>query len=111
MKQDMTLVINDSAISRVNELRQKNGKPRQMLRVTVLGGGCSGFQYDLSLTEDADDDDVVFADAVVTDRVSLEILSGSTVRFVDELAGAQFVIDNPNASSSCGCGASFSVKG
>ena len=80
-----------------------------MLRVTVEGGGCSGFQYKLELTEDKTDKDEIFNGAVVTDDISLPFLDGSTVKFEQGLIGSEFKIENPNAVSGCGCGTSFSV--
>ena len=81
------------------------------LRVAVEGGGCSGFQYDIRLDQASQDDLVLSGNgqAVVIDSVSLPFLSGATIDFTEELIGARFVIDNPNASSSCGCGTSFSM--
>ena len=83
-----------------------------MLRVAVDGGGCSGFQYRFELVEAAEADDIrIEADgqAALVDPVSLPFLKGSEIAFVDDLAGAQFVVRNPNAASSCGCGVSFSI--
>jgi iron-sulfur cluster insertion protein len=81
------------------------------LRVAVEGGGCSGFQYDISLDEPAEGDLVLEGDGekVVVDSVSLPFLANATIDFTEELIGARFVIDNPNATSSCGCGTSFSI--
>ncbi|MEL6608184.1 MAG: iron-sulfur cluster assembly accessory protein [Pseudomonadota bacterium] len=81
------------------------------LRVAVEGGGCSGFQYEIDL-DDPKDDDLILEGAgekVVVDAVSLPFLADATIDFSEELIGARFVIDNPNASSSCGCGTSFSI--
>ncbi|MEM6887658.1 MAG: iron-sulfur cluster assembly accessory protein [Pseudomonadota bacterium] len=81
------------------------------LRVAVEGGGCSGFQYEIALDEPRDDDLVLegAGQSVVVDAVSLPFLSNAIIDFTEELIGARFVIDNPNASSSCGCGTSFSM--
>ena len=81
------------------------------LRVAVEGGGCSGFQYDIRLDETASDDLVIEdgAERVVVDPVSLPFLAGAVIDFADELIGARFTIENPNATSSCGCGTSFSI--
>ena len=81
------------------------------LRVAVEGGGCSGFQYEIKLDAPADDDLVLEGEGekVVVDAVSLPFLSGATIDFTEELIGARFVIENPNATSSCGCGTSFSI--
>ena len=81
------------------------------LRVAVEGGGCSGFQYEITLDEPRDDDLVLKGEGetVIVDTVSLPFLAGATIDFTDELIGARFAIDNPNATSSCGCGTSFSL--
>ena len=81
------------------------------LRVAVEGGGCSGFQYEIALDEAKEDDLVLSGDGetVVVDSVSLPFLAGATIDFSEELIGARFTIDNPNATSSCGCGTSFSM--
>ena len=80
-----------------------------MLRIRVEGGGCSGFQYILKLTEEKKAVDVVFSDCVITDDISLGFLKGSTVSFEENLTGKKFKIDNPNATAGCGCGTSFSI--
>lgn len=83
-----------------------------MLRVAVDGGGCSGFQYRFELVDAADADDIRIeagGQAAIVDPISLPFLKGSEIAFVDDLAGAQFVVRNPNAASSCGCGVSFSI--
>ncbi len=83
-----------------------------MLRITVSGGGCSGFQYGFSFDNQKNEDDYVFEHmgiAVVTDDASLDLLNGSLIDFVEDLMGASFQIKNPNATASCGCGSSFAV--
>ncbi len=80
-----------------------------MLRVRVEGGGCSGFQYKLELTEDKDTKDIVLEDSVLTDDISMGFLDGATVFFEKGLIGSEFKINNPNATAGCGCGTSFSV--
>ncbi len=105
----MSLNINESAVKRVNELRKEQGKQRLMLRVRVEGGGCSGFQYKLELTENTSKQDTIFADTVISDDISLGFLDGASISFERELAGSEFKITNPNAKSGCGCGSSFSV--
>ncbi|QBX37301.1 iron-sulfur cluster insertion protein ErpA [Brevundimonas sp. S30B] len=105
------IVLADSAARRLDALSQAEGR-ELMLRVAVDGGGCSGFQYRMELIEAADADDLVIqahGRALVVDPVSVPFLKGSEVAYVDELAGAQFVVRNPNAASSCGCGVSFSI--
>ncbi|MDX1780761.1 MAG: iron-sulfur cluster assembly accessory protein [Thalassovita sp.] len=83
----------------------------QALRIGVEGGGCSGFQYDIRLDQPGEDDLVLEGggEKVVVDSVSLPFLTGATIDFSEELIGARFVIDNPNATASCGCGTSFSM--
>ena len=105
----MSIIVDESTIRRVRALRAEQGKSQLLLRITVEGGGCSGFQYKLSLTEQTAAHDTLFADAVVTDDISLPFLKGAVVRFEDSLTGSAFKIDNPNAVSGCGCGTSFAV--
>lgn len=105
------ILLAESAAKRLAKLAEVEGKP-VMLRVAVDGGGCSGFQYRLELVDAAEPDDLVIrrdGQAAVIDPVSIPFLKGSEIAFVDELAGAQFVVRNPNASSSCGCGVSFAI--
>ena len=105
------VVLAESGARRLAELSAEEGRAL-MLRVAVDGGGCSGFQYRFELVETAQDDDLRIerdGQAVLIDPVSIHFLKGSEIAFVDELAGAQFVIRNPNAASSCGCGVSFAI--
>ena len=105
------ILLAESAAKRLAKLAEVEGKP-VMLRVAVDGGGCSGFQYRLELVDAPEADDLVIrrdGQAAVIDPVSIPFLKGSEIIFVDELAGAQFVVRNPNASSSCGCGVSFAI--
>jgi len=100
------------AAKRVAYLIQQEGQADLMLRVSVSGGGCSGFQYGFSFDDTVNPDDRTFQrDGVtaVVDETSLELLAGAEVDFVEDLGGASFQITNPNASSSCGCGSSFAV--
>ncbi|MEO3414042.1 iron-sulfur cluster assembly accessory protein [Roseovarius sp. CAU 1744] len=101
--------VTERAFSRLAEIGA--GDDGQALRVAVEGGGCSGFQYDIKLDTPAQDDLVLegLGQKVVVDSISLPFLAGATIDFTEELIGARFVIDNPNASSSCGCGTSFSM--
>ena len=102
--------VTDRAFARLAEINADTDAPKA-LRVAVEGGGCSGFQYDIRLDEAAEDDLVLEKDGqkVLVDSVSLPFLSNAVIDFADELIGARFVVENPNASSSCGCGTSFSV--
>ena len=105
------IVLAESGARRLAKLSEAEGKP-VLLRVAVDGGGCSGFQYRFELVDGPEADDLVVrrdSQAVVIDPVSIPFLKDSEIAFVDELAGAQFVIRNPNAASSCGCGVSFSI--
>jgi len=105
------LSLSETAARRLAKLAQAEGRP-VLLRVAVDGGGCSGFQYRFELVEAAEPDDIrIEADgqAALVDPVSLPFLKNSEIAFVDDLAGAQFVVRNPNAASSCGCGVSFSI--
>ena len=102
----------DSALSKVRELIEDEGNADLKLRVYVSGGGCSGFQYGFAFDEAPNDDDMVFeADGVniLVDSMSLQYLGGAQVDFQDGLEGSRFVITNPNATSTCSCGSSFSV--
>ncbi|MGE4218326.1 MAG: iron-sulfur cluster insertion protein ErpA [Alphaproteobacteria bacterium] len=101
-----------AAARRVAVLIEADGKPDLMLRLTVSGGGCSGFQYGFGFDDTAKGDDAVFErDGVrlVVDQTSLDLLAGSEIDFVEDLVGSSFQVRNPNASSSCGCGSSFSI--
>ena len=102
--------VTDRAFARLAEIAAETGEAKA-LRVAVEGGGCSGFQYDIRLDDPAEDDLVLEKDGqkVLVDSVSLPFLTGATIDFSEELIGARFVIQNPNASSSCGCGTSFSM--
>ncbi len=97
------------AFARLAEINA--GKEGQALRIAVEGGGCSGFQYDIRLDTPAEDDLVLEGNGqkVIVDSTSLPFLENAVIDFSQELIGARFVIENPNASSSCGCGTSFSI--
>ena len=102
--------VTDRAFRRLAEINS-NLDCAKGLRVAVEGGGCSGFQYDIRLDDAAEDDLVLESDGmqVLIDSVSLPFLANATIDFSDELIGSRFVVNNPNASSSCGCGVSFSM--
>jgi iron-sulfur cluster assembly accessory protein len=101
--------VTDRAFARLAEIGASD--QGQALRVAVEGGGCSGFQYEIALDTPSDDDLVLegMGQKVVVDTVSLPFLENAVIDFTEELIGARFVIDNPNATSSCGCGTSFSM--
>ncbi len=105
------ITLSASAAQRIRAIGEAEGRAL-MLRVSVDGGGCSGFQYRFDLVEAGEPEDLRVereGAAMLVDEVSLELLKGSEVDFVDELAGAEFKVRNPNAKSSCGCGVSFSI--
>lgn len=105
----MSLNVDESAVKRINELREQQGKDALMLRVRVDGGGCSGFQYRLELTDSRNDQDIEFEGSVLSDDISMGFLEGAIVSFEKGLIGSEFKITNPNATAGCGCGTSFSV--
>ncbi len=106
-----TLTLTQAAANRVGAIARKQGRPA-ILRLSVEGGGCSGFQYKFDLTDRADAEDAVSETAgvqLVIDPVSLERVAGSTVEFVDSRGGAAVNVDHPNAAAGCGCGSSFGI--
>jgi iron-sulfur cluster insertion protein len=106
------LVFTDSAADKVKQLVDEEGNPDLKLRVFVQGGGCSGFQYGFTFDEVVNEDDTQMAKNGVTlliDAMSLQYLVGAEIDYKEDLQGAQFVIKNPNATTTCGCGSSFSV--
>ena len=108
---DTQFDVSPTAAKRIAFLASKEAKP-VMMRVAVLGGGCSGFQYNFSFEEQKNADDLLIerdGAAVVVDSTSLEFLKGSQLDYVEEMVGSSFQVKNPNATSSCGCGNSFSV--
>jgi iron-sulfur cluster insertion protein len=107
-----TVVFTHNAAVKVRNLIQEEGNDNLMLRVFIQGGGCSGFQYGFTFDESVEDDDtVVETDGVklVVDPMSFQYLVGAEIDYTESLQGAQFVIRNPNATTTCGCGSSFSV--
>ena len=106
------LIFSDSAAGKVKQLIEEEGNPGLKLRVFVTGGGCSGFQYGFTFDEvQNEDDSVMEKDGVklLIDPMSYQYLSGAEIDYTEGLEGAQFVIKNPNATSTCGCGSSFSA--
>jgi iron-sulfur cluster insertion protein len=109
---DPELVFTTAAAAKVSELIKEEGNPGLMLRVYIQGGGCSGFQYGFTFDEVVQEGDAeVVTDGVklLIDPMSMQYLSGAEIDYTEGLQGAQFVIRNPNASTTCGCGSSFSV--
>jgi iron-sulfur cluster insertion protein len=106
------LVFTENAAKKVKELIEEEGSPDLKLRVFVSGGGCSGFQYGFTFEEEVNDDDTQVQKDTVTlliDPMSLQYLMGAEIDYTDSLQGSQFVIRNPQATTTCGCGSSFSV--
>jgi iron-sulfur cluster insertion protein len=106
------IVVTDAVVGKVAEMLAEEGDPSLQLRIFVTGGGCSGFQYGFAFDDEQKEDDVRVAKGpvtVVVDAMSLQYLMGAEIDFEDKLDGARFVIRNPNAASTCGCGSSFSV--
>jgi iron-sulfur cluster insertion protein len=106
------LVFTDSAAAKVADLIAEEGNPELKLRVFVQGGGCSGFQYGFTFDESVNEDDTQVEKngvKVLIDSMSIQYLSGAEVDYREDASGAQFVIRNPNASTTCGCGSSFSA--
>lgn len=107
------MILESSAVARLKEILAEENNPRLKLRVFVQGGGCSGMQYGFSLDEQRNDDDFDFTFEnvqVLVDSMSLQYLQGASIRYDDDVMGSQFVISNPNAETSCGCGSSFSPR-
>ncbi len=105
------LVFTDAAASKVRALIEEEGDPGLKLRVFIQGGGCSGFEYGFTFDDEIAEDDTVMEKGGVTllvDAMSLQYLLGAEIDYKDDLGGAQFVVKNPNARSTCGCGSSFS---
>ena len=110
--EERRILLTENAARRIAVLKAQEQAANAFLRIAVSGGGCSGFQYGLSFDDQRNQDDFVFERdgiAIVVDDVSLGLLNGAEVDFVEDLMGASFRINNPNAASSCGCGNSFSI--
>jgi iron-sulfur cluster assembly accessory protein len=108
------VTLNNTALERIHEIREKEINHGKFLRVSISGGGCSGFQYIFELDNKKREDDVELAKEnseiiAVTDTTSLPFLDGAEIEFVKELGAAYFKVKNPNAKASCGCGSSFSI--
>jgi iron-sulfur cluster insertion protein len=102
------ITITESAKEKIQDLLIEENKPGLKVRAFVQGGGCSGFQYGFTFDEEQNEDDFEF-DGVLIDSMSMQYLTGATIDYRDEIHGSQFVISNPNAQTTCGCGSSFSV--
>lgn len=104
--------LESGAVEKLRELVAEEGNPNLMLRVFVQGGGCSGMQYGFTFDEVKNEDDFDFAYEevkVLVDSMSMQYLQGAVINYRDDIMGSSFVIDNPNATTSCGCGSSFSI--
>ena len=111
MTTTLPVTVSASAAAKINAIMAKEGFDKY-LRVSVNGGGCSGFEYKFGFADAPEDDDIVLerdGAKVVIDDISLEFLTGSEIDYVNELIGAAFKIHNPNATANCGCGTSFSI--
>jgi iron-sulfur cluster insertion protein len=105
-------VFTDAAAAKVKKLVEEEGNPNLKLRVMVSGGGCSGFQYGFEFDEKVNDDDIQIENGgviMLVDAMSMRYLAGAEVDYKEDLEGARFIINNPNAKSTCGCGSSFSM--
>ncbi len=109
---EQAILISDNAAKRISELVEQEGNEGVMLRIVISGGGCSGFRYGFELDDKKTDDDLIFEQGgirVVVDEVSLGLINGAELDYVEDLIGSFFALKNPNASSTCGCGTSFAV--
>ena len=105
------MTLDESAVTKLRDILAEENNPQLKLRVFVQGGGCSGMQYGFTLDEEQNEDDwdLDYQDVkVLVDSMSMNYLQGSTIRYKEDVHGSQFVIDNPNAQTTCGCGSSFS---
>jgi iron-sulfur cluster insertion protein len=108
----MNIIVSDSAFEKIADILAEENNPDLAVRCFVQGGGCSGFQYGFTLDEVVNDDDWKIEKSgvkILIDSMSYQYLEGATIDYKDDLSGSQFVIKNPNASTTCGCGSSFSV--
>lgn len=104
--------ITESALAKIKDVLAENNRPNAKIRAFVQGGGCAGFSYGFSIDEEHAEDDFIIENSgnlVIVDSMSMTYLVGSTINYKETLMGSNFVIDNPNAESTCGCGSSFSV--
>ena len=111
-KDDSAIALTDSAAAKVKQLMREAGNDPSMLRVFIQGGGCSGFEYGFEFAEQANPDDTVIDNAgvkVLIDALSFQYLVGAAIDYVEDLSGARFIVSNPNATTTCGCGSSFAT--
>lgn len=112
MEENKSVTLTEGIVAKIKQLRDSEGNPELLLRLTVNGGGCQGFEYQFDFETKLEQDDHLFEKdgaGVVIDSASLDFLDGSEIDFVEEMIGSSFKINNPNAKSSCGCGTSFSI--
>lgn len=106
------MTLTDNAAKKLSKLKAAEGNDSLMLRIYVTGGGCSGFSYGFDFAEEMEEDDATFLNGdsvLVVDSLSYQYLHGSTIDYIEGLEGSRFVVDNPNATTTCGCGSSFSI--
>ena len=106
------MTVTSSAITKISDILAEENNPNAKLRTFVQGGGCSGFNYGFTLDEEQNEDDFVIEEGgikILVDSMSMQYLQGAVIDYKDELMGSNFVISNPNATTTCGCGSSFSV--
>lgn len=106
------ITISDSAVAKIADLLAEEDNPNLKLRTFVQGGGCSGFQYGFTFDEETNEDDFEFSKNGITiliDAMSMQYMIGAVIDYKEEMMGSSFVIQNPNAESTCGCGSSFSI--
>ena len=106
------LIFLESAVKQVKKIVKDKGNAKLMLRLFIVGGGCSGFQYGFELDDQTNEDDLCIEKdgaTLVIDMMSLQYLNGAAIGFQEDLTGARFIVNNPNANTTCGCGASFSI--
>ena len=104
--------ISEAAVGRVNQLLKNRDNPDLMLRIYIQGGGCSGFQYGFQFDDQVQEDDVAVEHSgirMLVDMLSLQYLGGAEIDFKDDIMGSRFLVNNPNATTTCGCGSSFSI--
>ena len=110
--QNVPIEFSESAAAKIRALKSAEGDNSLMLRVFITGGGCNGFSYGFTFDNDVAEDDAVVerdGETMVVDSMSYPYLEGASIEFVEDLSGSQFVVSNPNAASTCGCGNSFSI--